>query len=949
MKSAEDGILIAGAREHNLQNVTVHLPRNALCVITGLSGSGISSLGFDTLFAVGQRRYVESSSAYARQFLDQMQKPDVDRIDGLSPAIAIEQRTAGSNPRSIVATTTEIHDYLRLLYAAIGKPHCPQCGRSVEPQSAAQITDQILKFPSQSRLVLLAPAISGKKGQHEAVFESIRKKGFLRVRLDGAMVELDELPKLDKRKAHSIDIVVDRLTLDGAIRSRLADSVELALREGEGRLLALHPDGKGNEVETLFSEKNACAICGLSFEKLTARHFSFNSPYGACSACAGLGSRMEFDENLVVPDPALSIEDGAIPPWRRGGRRLILYYKSLLRAVARHYEFSLDTPFGELPERIRDILLHGSGDEPVNIGYWRGGARRQYAKPFEGILPNLARRYAETDSQFTQERLRSYMTRKPCKDCGGSRLKPVSLACTVNGLGIHQVTALSAGDAAQFFGTLPLTAIERQMVALVIKEIRERLGFLVDVGLNYLTLDRESGTLSGGEAQRIRLATQIGSRLVGVLYVLDEPSIGLHHRDNARLIRTLQGLRDLGNTVVVVEHDEETIRAADYVVDLGPGAGRHGGRVMFAGTVPELLQSPDSVTARYLRGEEKIEIPKRRKSARGPCLKILGAAENNLKNIDVTLPLGLLICVTGVSGSGKSTLVDDILQRALARQLMGARETPGRHRALEGVEHIDKVIVIDQSPIGRTPRSNPATYTGAFTFIRDLFTGLPEAKVRGYGPGRFSFNVKGGRCETCKGDGVIRLEMHFLPDVYVPCEACRGLRYNPETLAIHYKGHSIAEVLNRTVDEGLELFRNIPRLARKLLTLSEVGLGYVQLGQAATTLSGGEAQRVKLATELSRQATGRTLYVLDEPTTGLHFADVAHLMRVLERLRESGNTVLVIEHNLDVIKRADYIIDLGPEGGAAGGYLVAAGTPEEVADTPASFTGRALKPILERR
>ncbi|MEI8120744.1 MAG: excinuclease ABC subunit UvrA [bacterium] len=941
---SHDAIIIAGAREHNLQNITVRIPRNSLTVITGLSGSGKSSLAFDTLFAEGQRRYVESLSAYVRQFLDQMQKPDVDYVEGLSPAISIEQRTAGSNPRSIVATTTEIHDYLRLLYANVGHAHCPQCGKPVAGQSAEVIVEQLLKHPSQTKVVLLAPRLRGKKGVHEAVFEKIRKQGFVRVRVDGELVEIDKVPILDKKKAHTIEVVVDRLVLIPTIRSRLNDSVELAMKEGDGVLIALTQGAQETAwVERLYSEKFACPDCALSFEKLTARHFSFNSPYGACPDCAGLGTKLTFDEGLVVPNPELSIEAGAIQAWRRGGRRLILYYKGLLRAVAKQCEFSLETPYKDLSLEIRRLLMNGSGEKEMTFGYWRGGSFKHYEKPFEGVLPNLARRYEETDSDFTRQRLRDYMSKQCCPTCKGARLRPEILACTVGDKSIVDLTRLSVRHALTFLKELVLPDQESKIAHDVVKEILERLQFLADVGLDYLTLDRESGSLSGGEAQRIRLATQIGSRLVGVLYVLDEPSIGLHHRDNERLINTLRQLRDLGNTVVVVEHDEETIRAADYVIDLGPGAGRHGGQVTHEGTVTELLANPKSLTARYLNGELTIAVPPVRKDPGTDWLQLMGCTENNLKNVNVKIPLGLFVCVTGVSGSGKSTLVDDILRRALFRKIYGSREIPGAHRRLLGAEKLDKVIVIDQSPIGRTPRSNPSTYTGAFAPIRDLFAALPMSKVRGYGPGRFSFNVKGGRCEKCKGDGIIRLEMHFLPDVYVPCELCRGLRYNKETLEVRYGGKNIAEVLALTIDEALDFFKNIPSIERKVRTLSEVGLGYIQLGQAATTLSGGEAQRMKLASELSRQATGRTLYLLDEPTTGLHFADVERLLHVLERLRDGGNTVLVIEHNLDVIKRCDYIIDMGPEGGDDGGEVLIEGTPEKVSLCKASHTGHALR------
>ncbi len=945
---SHDWIVVSGAREHNLRNITVRIPRNALTVITGLSGSGKSSLAFDTLFAEGQRRYVESLSAYVRQFLDQMQKPDVDYVEGLSPAISIEQRTAGSNPRSIVATTTEIHDYLRLLYANIGQAHCHRCGKPVRGQSAEGIVEILLRLPARTKVSLLAPLVRGKKGAHEAVFDRVRKQGYVRVRVDGELLEIEKVPVLDKKKAHTIDAVVDRLVIADKIRSRLNDSVETALRQGGGNLLALTQfEGDSRWVETLYSEKHACPDCGISFEKLTARHFSFNSPYGACPDCSGLGTKLVFDERLVVPNPALSIEDGAIQAWRRGGRRLILYYKGLFRALAKHYDFSLETPFANLPDRIRRILFHGSGDEPVNFGYWRGGTYRTYEKPFEGILPNLRRRYEETDSDFTRQRLRDYMSRRPCPSCKGARLKPETLSCLVGGKSIVEFTRMSVRDARAFLEGMSLTESEKLIAGEVLKEVGERLGFLADVGLDYLTLDRESGTLSGGEAQRIRLATQIGSGLVGVLYVLDEPSIGLHHRDNERLVATLKQLRDAGNTVVVVEHDEDTIRTADYVIDLGPGAGRHGGEVIHQGTVPELMSNPNSLTARYLRGELAIHVPGQRKAAGADWLQVMGCTENNLRNLSVKIPMGLLVCVTGVSGSGKSTLVDEILRKALFRRLYGTGDVPGSHRRILGAEKLDKVIVIDQSPIGRTPRSNPATYTGAFGPIRDLFAALPISKVRGYGPGRFSFNVKGGRCETCKGDGILKLEMHFLPDVYVTCEQCQGWRYNHETLEVRYAGRNIAEVLSLTIDEALDFFIHVPAIERRLRTLSQVGLGYIQLGQSATTLSGGEAQRMKLASELSRQATGRTLYLLDEPTTGLHFADIERLLHVLERLRDAGNTVLVIEHNLDVIKRADYIIDLGPEGGDDGGCLVAEGTPEQVAQCEASHTGRALRGHLE--
>ena len=944
---SNDWITIAGARKHNLKNITVSLPRYKMSVVTGLSGSGKSTLAFDTLYAEGQRKYVESLSAYARQFLEQMQKPEVDAIDGLSPAISIEQRTAGSNPRSTVATSTEIHDYLRLLFANIGKPHCPRCGRPVEKQTAAGIALNLMHLPSGTRLHLLAPLVQGRKGRHEDVFASAKRQGFVRARVDGQEVELESAPQLDLKRKHTIEVIVDRLIVGSEARSRLADSVEQTLRLGNGVALALHqaPD-TGEWKETLFSEKNACLACNVSFPTLQARHFSFNSPYGACATCLGLGIHMVFDEDLLVPNPGLSIRDGALPAWRRGGRRLIIYYNGLLRCLAQHYGFDLSTPYQDLSAEIREILMHGSGDEPVKFGFWRGGKHHKYEKPFEGIIPNLERRLEETSSPDVKKRLRQYMTRRLCNACKGARLKPEVLACRLAEKSPADVTALSVKEALSFFETMSLTDQEHKIAGEVLKEIRQRLRFLADVGLDYLTLDRESGTLSGGEAQRIRLATQIGSGLVGVLYVLDEPSIGLHHRDNQRLILTLQRLRDLGNTVVVVEHDEAMIRQADYVVDLGPGAGRHGGELVYEGSSKGLLACKSSLTARYLNGELGIPVPATRRQPGKAWLTVEGAQENNLKNINVRIPLGLLVCVTGVSGSGKSTLVDDILRRALSRHFYGAREAPGRHRALRGLEHLDKVIVIDQSPIGRTPRSNPATYTGAFDLIRALFADLPMSRVRGYKPGRYSFNVKGGRCETCQGGGILQIEMHFLPDVHVTCEACHGRRYNAETLEVRYKGRSIADVLEMTIDDALELFAAIPALCKKIQTLQDVGLGYVQLGQPATTLSGGEAQRVKLATELSRHATGRTLYLLDEPTTGLHFADIQRLLEVLHRLRDAGNTVLVVEHNPDVIKTADYLVDLGPEGGDDGGRVVAVGAPEEIAKNKSSHTGAFLREIL---
>ena len=946
---SKEFIIVAGAREHNLKNITVRIPRNTLTVITGLSGSGKSSLAFDTLYAEGQRKYVESLSAYARQFLEQMQKPDVDHIEGLSPAIAIEQRTAGANPRSIVATTTEIHDYLRLLYASVGHVHCHQCGRPISRQSAEEIVEQLFQLPKLTKLMIAAPLVRGRKGEHLEILQNVRKQGFTRVRVDGQLYELDEVPELEKKKKHTVEVVVDRLVIADKIRSRLTDSVELALRQGESTLLALIQKGEDDWDERIYSERNACPHCGISFDTLTARYFSFNSPYGACPTCLGLGTMLVFDEDLIIPDPELTLEDGAVRAWKGGGRRTAIYFKGLLRAVAKHYGIAMETRYRDLPKSFLDVLMHGSGEEEIQFGFWRGGAYHKYSKPFEGVIANLQRRYEQTDSDYMRQKLTGFMSRQPCTTCNGDRLKPETLACRVNGKNIVELTRMSIEQAVRFVTSLKLTEQEAHIVREVVKEISQRLQFLVNVGLGYLTLDRESGTLSGGEAQRIRLATQIGAGLVGVLYVLDEPSIGLHQRDNRKLIDTLKGLRDLGNTVVVVEHDEQTIREADYVIDLGPGAGRHGGEVVSAGSVKDLLASPKSLTARYMNHEVEIQIPSKRKEVSAECLEIVGAAENNLKNISVKIPLGLLVCVTGVSGSGKSTLVDEILRRALFRRFYGAKDRPGKHKKILGMDCLDKVIVIDQSPIGRTPRSNPATYTGAFSQIRDLFAQLPASRVRGYGPGRYSFNVKGGRCEKCKGDGILQIEMHFLPDVYVTCEQCRGQRYNRETLEVRYSGRNIAEVLNMTIDEALEFFKPVPGIERKLRTLSEVGLGYLQLGQPATTLSGGEAQRVKLSAELSKKGTGRTLYLLDEPTTGLHFADIHRLLQVLERLRDAGNTLVVIEHNLDVIKTADYVIDLGPEGGDAGGEIVVAGTPEEVAASRKSYTGQYLADILKKR
>jgi excinuclease ABC subunit A len=996
---SKEFIRIGGAREHNLKNLTLNIPRDKLVVITGLSGSGKSSLAFDTIYAEGQRKYVESLSAYARQFLDQMQKPEVDFIEGLSPAIAIEQRSSGSSPRSIIATTTEIYDYLRLLYAHIGKPHCPDTGVPIVSQTTSDIVDKILALPAKSRVMLLAPVIRRQKGEFRDVIERLAREGFVRARVDGEFVELaaDTRVKLDKKKFHNIEVVVDRLVIDSKIRVRLGDSVETALRWGEGVMFALHnssgradlPVSQGDQqvapakmtwTETLHSNKMCSPATGKSYDPPTPKHFSFNAPAGACPVCHGLGQKMIFDESLVVPDPEKSLDDGAVQPWRRAGKRMNIYYKAMLRSIAAHFKVSLETPWKNLPDDFKKVLLHGSGEDEVDFNFWRAGSQHTISRPFEGVLPNLERLFTESESEFVRNRIKPYMSPQFCDVCKGKRLKPEILAVRIGvespqsvvhsppsaengnrrprtrdsrlmlpGLSIMDVCALSVEKADEFFAGLHLTEFEEKIAHEVIKEIRARLGFLKNVGLGYLTLDRESSTLSGGEAQRIRLATQIGAGLVGVLYILDEPSIGLHQRDNNRLLATLKGLRDLGNTVLVVEHDADTIRSADYVVDLGPGAGVHGGELVAAGTLPEILLNKNSLTAQYLNGELTIPIPKKRLAPteeRG-WLEVLGAKENNLRNIDARIPLGTFTCVTGVSGSGKSTLVDDILRRALFRKFYGSKETPGAHRALKGFEAIDKVVVIDQAPIGRTPRSNPATYTGMFNHIRDLFARLPAAKIRGYAPGRFSFNVKGGRCEKCEGDGLLKIEMNFLPPVYVTCEVCGGKRYNRETLEITYKGKNIADVLAMTVDEAVTFFRVVPQIYDPLLTLAEVGLGYIGLGQAATTLSGGEAQRVKLAAELSRKATGRTFYILDEPTTGLHFHDVAKLLEVLFKLRNTGNTLVVIEHNLDVIKTADWIIDLGPEGGDAGGRIVAQGPPEEVARCAGSFTGQYLGQVLE--
>jgi excinuclease ABC subunit A len=938
-----DFLRIRGAREHNLKDLSLDLPRDRLIVVTGLSGSGKSSLAFDTIYAEGQRRYVESLSAYARQFLGVMEKPDVDWIDGLSPAISIEQKAGARNPRSTVGTVTEIYDYLRLLYARIGEPHCHNCGRPVARQTTAQIVDAILDLPTGTRIQILAPLVRGRKGEYREVFAQARREGFVRVRVDGEVYEIDEVPKLAKKRKHQIEVVVDRLTVDERYRQRLAESVSTALEVGGG-LVSVHVAGGGADEERLFSRHLACVHCGISYEELEPRMFSFNSPYGACPACGGLGTRLEVDPELVLADPRISILEGVVKPWGEPRGQLA---KTVLPSLARGLGFDLNTPWGELPGDVRHRLLFGTGDERIEFRYDTQGRKGSYEEPWEGIVGQLQRRHDETESESVRRQVEEYMAVLPCHFCKGKRLKPEALAVTVGSKGIGEVVEMPIYAAHEFFRGLVPTERQREIAGQVLREIVDRLGFLVAVGVDYLTLERSAETLAGGEAQRIRLATQIGSHLVGVLYVLDEPSIGLHQRDNRRLLDTLKRLRDLGNTVLVVEHDEETIRSADWVVDLGPGAGRAGGHLVAQGSPSDVESAPESVTGAYLRGERSIPVPASRRPGDGRALTVVGARQHNLRDLTVSFPLGTFVCVTGVSGSGKSSLVGDVLYRALAQKLYGSRERPGQHDRLEGVEWIDKVIDIDQSPIGRTPRSNPATYTSVFTPIREVFAELPESRMRGYDAGRFSFNVPGGRCEACGGDGLIKIEMHFLPDVYVPCEECKGKRYNRETLEIYYKGKTIADVLDMTVAEALEFFRNLPKIKRKLVTLYDVGLGYITLGQAATTLSGGEAQRVKLATELAKVATGSTFYILDEPTTGLHFEDVRMLLGVLHRLVDRGNTVVVIEHNLDVVKTADWTIDLGPEGGDRGGAVVATGTPEEVAEVEGSHTGRYLREALE--
>ena len=936
-------IVVRGAREHNLKNLDVELPRNALVVLTGLSGSGKSTLAFDTIYAEGQRRYVESLSAYARQFLEMMQKPDVDSIEGLSPAISIEQKTTSRNPRSTVGTVTEVYDYMRLLFARVGVPYSPATGLPIESQTVTQMVDRVAEMDEGTRLYLLAPIVRGRKGEYRKEFQDLQKRGFTRLKVDGALHEIDAVPKLDKKLKHDIEVVVDRIVVRPDLGNRLADSLETALALTEGIAVAENAE---DGARTIFSAKFACPVSGFTIDEIEPRLFSFNNPFGACATCDGLGTRMFFDPALVVPDARKSLREGAIAPWAGSSSS---YYDQTLDSLARHFEVSPRAPFGDLAPPVREAILHGTGERPVEMSYNDGKRGYSINRPFEGVLPNMERRFRETDSAWVREDLGRYQNVTRCDACAGMRLKPEALAVKLAGRHISQVTEMSIVEALAWFKALPatLTPKSREIARGILKEINERLGFLVDVGLEYLTLSRASGTLSGGESQRIRLASQIGSGLTGVLYVLDEPSIGLHQRDNARLLETLRRLRDLGNTVIVVEHDEEAIRAADHLIDLGPGAGVHGGEVVASGTPQAVMRSKRSLTAQYLRGERTIAVPAERRPAKpGRRIRIVGAAANNLRSVAADIPLGTLTCVTGVSGSGKSTLVVETLYKAIARRLHGARAHPGAHEKIEGLELIDKIVDIDQSPIGRTPRSNPATYTGAFTPIRDWFSGLPESRARGYKPGRFSFNVKGGRCEACQGDGVVKIEMHFLPDVYVQCDVCKGERYNRETLEIAFRDKSIAQVLDMTVDEGCAFFAAVPAIRDKLVMLQRVGLGYIKIGQQATTLSGGEAQRVKLSKELSRRSTGRTVYILDEPTTGLHFEDVRKLLDVLKALADQGNTVIVIEHNLEVVKTADWVIDLGPEGGDKGGRIVASGTPEEIARVPESFTGRYLRSHL---
>lgn len=938
-----DEIVIRGAREHNLKNLNLTIPRDKLIVFTGLSGSGKSSLAFDTIYAEGQRRYVESLSSYARQFLGQMEKPDVDTIEGLSPAISIDQKSTNNNPRSTVGTVTEIHDYLRLLYARIGIPHCPKCGRVIRRQTVDEVVEQVMAFGEGARVQIIAPAVRGRKGEHVKLLEQIQKDGYVRVKVDGEIYDIADVPKLDKKLKHTIDVIVDRIVVRAGAESRLAGSLETAFAFGAGLAKVEH-----NGEEQLFSENYACPDCGVSIEELTPRMFSFNNPYGACPTCSGLGALMKIDPALIVPNEELSLRQGAInvTGWQSSNTASIA--GMYLAALGEKYGFDMDTPFNKLSEQARHAILYGTGNERIHIEYHREFGEGSYDSPFEGVIPNLERRYKETQSDYMKHEIEEYMANIPCPDCKGKRLKSESLAVTVGGMNIAQLSDMTVRHAREKLSALTLNKTEEMIAGRILKEIDSRLGFLISVGLDYLTLSRAAGTLSGGEAQRIRLATQIGSSLVGVLYILDEPSIGLHQRDNAKLIDTLKGMRDIGNTLIVVEHDEETMLNADYIVDIGPGPGEHGGEVVFAGTPEEIMTDEKSITGKYLSGREYIAVPAKRRETGENWLQIRGARANNLKNVNVDIPLGVFTCVTGVSGSGKSSLVNEVLKKTLLRDLNRARTRPGEHDEILGIDKLDKIIDIDQSPIGRTPRSNPATYTGLFDLIRDVFAQTPDAKMRGYTNGRFSFNVKGGRCEACRGDGILKIEMHFLPDIYVPCEVCGGKRYNRETLEVKYKGKTIADVLDMTVEEALKFFAPLSKLARKLQTLYDVGLGYIRLGQSSTTLSGGEAQRVKLATELARRDTGRTLYVLDEPTTGLHTDDVKRLIAILQRLCDGGSTVVVIEHNLDVIKTADYIIDLGPEGGDMGGTIVCTGTPEQVAQNKKSYTGIYLKPMLEK-
>ncbi|WP_404459529.1 excinuclease ABC subunit UvrA [Sutcliffiella horikoshii] len=939
---AMDKIVVKGARAHNLKNIDVTIPRDKLVVLTGLSGSGKSSLAFDTIYAEGQRRYVESLSAYARQFLGQMDKPDVDAIEGLSPAISIDQKTTSRNPRSTVGTVTEIYDYLRLLFARVGRPTCPKHGIEISSQTIEQMVDRIMEYPERTKLQILAPVIQGRKGTHVKTLEDIKKQGYVRVRVNGEMMEISDDIELEKNKKHSIEVVIDRIVVKEGVETRLSDSLESAIRLGEGKVIV---DVIGEE-ELLFSEHHACPQCGFSIGELEPRMFSFNSPYGACQKCDGLGTKLEVDIDLVMPNKNLSLKEHALAPWEPTSSQ---YYPQMLQAVCNHYGIDMDVPVKDIPKNLLDKVLYGSGKEEVYFRYENdfGQVRENYII-FEGVIPNVERRYKETSSDYIREQMEKYMAQQPCPACKGNRLKLESLSVLINNRHIGNVTNFSIVEALDFFDSLELTEKERKIAHMILREIEERLGFLNNVGLDYLTISRSAGTLSGGEAQRIRLATQIGSRLTGVLYILDEPSIGLHQRDNDRLIQTLKNMRDIGNTLIVVEHDEDTMMAADYLLDIGPGAGVHGGQVISAGTPEEVMNDESSLTGQYLSGKKFIPLPTERKVVKDRFIEVIGANENNLSNVNVKIPLGCFVAVTGVSGSGKSTLINDILHKALAQRLHNAKTKPGQHKEIRGIDHLDKVIDIDQSPIGRTPRSNPATYTGVFDDIRDVFASTNEAKVRGYKKGRFSFNVKGGRCEACRGDGIIKIEMHFLPDVYVPCEVCHGKRYNRETLEVQYKGKNIDDILKMTVEDAVSFFENIPKIKRKLQTIYDVGLGYITLGQPATTLSGGEAQRVKLASELHRRSTGRSLYILDEPTTGLHVDDISRLLKVLQRLVENGDTVLVIEHNLDVIKAVDYMVDLGPEGGDKGGSIIATGTPEEIIEVEASYTGQYLRPVLLR-